>query len=103
MDTTPTTPGVAEGLDRFLALATRPDTQEAIAGLKKRYADRAAHETRLRSAREEAAAAEADLSAHGHPHEPVAIVNEEVIAEMDLCLHHLQAARGKFHEARDAK
>jgi hypothetical protein len=98
---TPVTVGVLEGLDRLFALATRPDTQAAIASLKKRYADRAAHEVRVRAAREEAAAAEADLSAHGYPHEPEAVVDEEVLQDLDARIHALQAARGKFREARD--
>jgi hypothetical protein len=73
MDTTPITTGVLEGLDRFLALNTRPETQAEIAALKKRYSDRAEHEARVRSAREEADAAESALLGHGHPHEPQAI------------------------------
>jgi hypothetical protein len=98
MDTTPTTPGVPEGLDRLALLATRPETQAAIAELKKRYADRSTHEARVRSAREEAAAAEAALAAHGHPHEPVAIVDEEVLEDMDARIGSLLAARARFRE-----
>jgi hypothetical protein len=101
MNTTPS-PGVLEGIDRFLALATRPETQEAIAALKKRYADRAAHEARVRSAREEAEAAETALSTHGHPHEPEAIVDEEVLEDMDARLRCLKAARAKFRDVTAA-
>jgi hypothetical protein len=101
MDTTPVTPGVLEGLDRFLALNPRLETREAIARLKKIYADRAAHEARVRSAREEAEAAETALSTHGHPHEPEAIVDVEILADMDARLHNLTVARAKFREAMD--
>jgi hypothetical protein len=98
MDTTPVTPGVLEGLDRFLALNPRPDTQAEIASLKRLYSDRASHEARVRSAREEAEAAEAALLAHGHPHEPVAIVDEEVLEDMDARIGNLLAARARFRE-----
>jgi FKBP-type peptidyl-prolyl cis-trans isomerase (trigger factor) len=97
-DATPITPGVLEGLDRFLALNPRPDTQAEIAALKKRYSDRASHEARARSAREEAEAAEAALLAHGHPNEPVGIVDEEILEDMDSRLANLNAARAKFRE-----
>jgi hypothetical protein len=98
MDTTPVTPGVLEGLDRFLALDTRPETRDAVVELKRRYTDRSAHESRVRAAREEAAAAEAALQEHGHPHEPQAIVDGEVLEDMDARLHCLTAARAKFRE-----
>jgi hypothetical protein len=99
MDTTPVTTGVLEGLDRFLALDTRLETREAIVSLKKLYTDRSSHEARARSAREEAEAAEAALLAHGHPHEPVGIVDEGVLEDMDSRLAGLKAARAKFREA----
>jgi hypothetical protein len=98
MDTTPITPGVLEGLDRFLALATRPETRDAVVELKRRYSDRATHEARVRSAREEAEAAEAALLAHGHPHEPEAVVDEDILEDMDSRLASLEAARAKFRE-----
>jgi hypothetical protein len=101
MDTTPITPGALEGLDRFLALDTHPGTQAEVTALKKRYTDRAAHEARVRAAKEEAEAAETALATHGHPHEPEAIVDEEVLGDMDARLHNLTAARAKFREARD--
>jgi hypothetical protein len=103
MDTTPVTSGVLEGLDRYLALDTRPETQEAVTGLKKAYSDRVSHEARVRSAREELQAAEADLLAHGYPDEPTAIVDEGVLHDMDARLTSMAAARAKFREARDDK
>jgi hypothetical protein len=90
-----------EGLDRFLALNPRPETQAEIAALKNRYSDRASYEARVRSAREEAEAAETALSTHGHPHEPEAIVDVEILADMDVRLHNLTVARAKFREAMD--
>jgi hypothetical protein len=92
MDTTPTTPGVLEGLDRFLALTPHPE----IVALKKDYEDRASLEARLRSAKEEAQAAEAALLAHGAPHEPFAVVDEGTLLDIDLRLKSMQAARSKF-------
>jgi hypothetical protein len=98
MDTSPVTHGVLEGLDRFLALATCPETRDAVVELKRRYSDRSTHEARVRSAKEEAASAEAALAAHGHPNEPVGIVDEEVLADMDARIASLAAARSKFRE-----
>jgi hypothetical protein len=95
--TTPVTPGVLEGLDRLLAL-TRPETQAEIAALKKRYSDRASHEARVRSAKDEAEAASAALLAHGYPHEPEAIADEEVLKDMDARIARLKAARARFRE-----
>jgi hypothetical protein len=102
MDTTPITPGVLEGLDRFLALGPRPETQAEILVLKKRCADCVAHEARVRSAREEAAAAEAALSGHGHPREPVAIVDGEVLEDLDARLENMKAARARFRDVTAA-
>jgi FKBP-type peptidyl-prolyl cis-trans isomerase (trigger factor) len=99
MDTTPVSRGVLEGLDRFIALTSRPE----IAALKKDYEDRASLEARRRSAQEELQAAESALVVHGAPHEPSAIVDEEVLADMDARLRKMQAARAKFSEARDAE
>jgi hypothetical protein len=100
VDTTPVTPGVLVGLDQFLALNPRPETEAEIASLKKAYAARAAHEARVRSAREELAAAETALLAHGYPREPSAVVDEAILLDMDVVLENMKAARVKFREAR---
>lgn len=110
MDATPVSRGVLEGLDLFLALNPRPETEAQIVALKGAYTAREAHEARVRSAREELAAAEAALLAHGAPAEPSAVVDEEVLLDMDARLldmdarlQSMRAARGKFREAKDAK
>jgi hypothetical protein len=95
--------GVPEGLDQLLALNPRSETRDAITALKGDYAARAAHEARVRAATEELEAAEAGLVAHGAPVEPSAIVDEEILQDLDLHLERMQAARRKFHEASDAK
>jgi hypothetical protein len=87
-----------EGLDRFLALNPRPEVLE----LKRRYEDRAAHESRLRSAKEEFQAAEAALMAHGAPREPSAVVDEEILSDMDLRLERMRSARKKFRGEDDS-
>lgn len=101
MDTTPVTPGVLEGLDRFLALSPRPETHAEILALKASYAARSAHESRVSSAKEELEAAEAGLRSHGAPVEPSAIVAEEILLDLDLRLGHMRTARAKFRGEGD--
>lgn len=80
-----------------------PETRAKLQALLSEYSDRLNLEAAARRDLAEAVASVEALVAHGHPDEPTAIVDEEMLAELDTRLDAMTAARRKFRAAAETK
>lgn len=87
---------VLEGFEDYLRLNILPDSSNQLEVLRSRYTTRLNKSANAVKALAEAKAAIGILKADGHPDEPEAIVDREVIEDMDKNLDTLLAARRRF-------
>lgn len=87
---------VLEGFEDYLSLDIRPDGKAQLEKLRSRYRTRLNFSEAVIKKLAEAKAAIELLKADGHPDEPEAIVDKEVIEDMDENLDTLLAARARF-------
>ena len=87
---------ILEGFEDFLNLDIGPDAKRQLEVLRSRYTTRLNKSVNVLRKLAEAKAAINELKADGHPEEPAAIVDRQVIEQMDRNLDTLLAARSRF-------
>lgn len=87
---------ILEGFEDYLSLDLRQESKDQLQVLRSRYTTRLNKSVAAVRALAEAKAAIEILKADGYPEEPEAIVDKEVIEDMDANLDTLLAARRRF-------